>query len=541
MDMRKIKRSLLTIALAGAFGTAHAELTTNLTLGNPKALAMGNAVTADPPGIDSIHFNPAGLGKIKGRIFQAKVLAADIASTTKFGDQAKAVSDQLNSIPTTQDRNSGAFTDKIIGTTSKTGDPVLILPGAGLTKLPALVLPFGGFAINPPDSNVTFADAIYSPDGIGYSRDKSDPGGYQGQQASVVRLTYLSPSIGFEVMKDFYVGASIGLSWQGLGFDLDMRAPNFVTYGATQLADQTVSDQTCLSSTNFLISGLCGSLGPYDDLFHLNLQLSNAIAPSVNLGALWDVTPYLSLGVVYQSESRSELEGPYKLEYTQRWQNFFSKLAPLTGAIGLSVGKSVDKGTAKLEFTEPQHFAMGTSIRLMPRLKVNFDVKWVDYSAWDTFDIKFDQKIDFLKFAAIVQPSNATPDVLKMPRHYQAVWTWALGGEYQVNNQLALRAGFEPRKSAIPASKTDILMPLYDANLYTVGFGFQLTDDQLIEGAFGYLTSKFTIKNGVGEQSSNFNMYDDDINNAIYNPYMGLSAKVDTRAYLFSLAYTNKF
>ncbi len=539
--MKKIIILLLTIVVLIITSTAQAEIETNLAVGNPKALAMGNAVTADPPGIDSIHFNPAGLAKIKGKSYQVKVLAGAFSTTAKFGDQAQAVKDQLAIFPTTQGRDNGAFTDKIIGTTSKTGGPVVMLPGAGLTKMPALILPSAGFAINPPDTNITFADAIYSPDGAGYSRDKDDPGRYQGEEVSLVTLTYLSPSVGFELIKDVYVGASVGISWQGVGLDLDLRAPNFLTYGATQVADATLSDQTCLKATNFLVEGLCGSLGPYDDLFHLNIQATNAVVPSVNLGALWDATPYLSFGAVYQSASRSELEGPYKFDYTKRWQNFFSKLSPFTAPLGFSVGKEVDKGNVKLEYTEPQRFAMGTSIKLIPRLKVNVDLKWVDYSVWKTLDLKFDQNIDFLKFAAVVQPANATADTLSMPRGYRSVWAWAFGGEYQLNNQIALRAGYEPRKSAIPADKTDLLLPIADANLYTVGFGFQLTDDQLIEGAFAYFTSKYTIKNGVGEQSSNFNMYDDNIHNAIYNPYAGLSANVDTHAYLFSLAYTNKF
>lgn len=49
--------------------TASAQLMQNLTIGNAKAIALGNAVTADPPGVDSIHFNPAGLVQIDGRDF----------------------------------------------------------------------------------------------------------------------------------------------------------------------------------------------------------------------------------------------------------------------------------------------------------------------------------------------------------------------------------------------------------------------------------------------------------------------------------------
>ena len=51
---------LLSIFLAPQ---AHAIVGDNLLI-DPAAMAMGNAVTADPPGINSIHFNPAGLARI---------------------------------------------------------------------------------------------------------------------------------------------------------------------------------------------------------------------------------------------------------------------------------------------------------------------------------------------------------------------------------------------------------------------------------------------------------------------------------------------
>ncbi|HVK98546.1 MAG TPA: hypothetical protein VM553_01980, partial [Dongiaceae bacterium] len=46
---------------------SYSAFTDSLTIGNPKALSLGHAVTADPPDIDSIHFNPAGLTNLKGR------------------------------------------------------------------------------------------------------------------------------------------------------------------------------------------------------------------------------------------------------------------------------------------------------------------------------------------------------------------------------------------------------------------------------------------------------------------------------------------
>ena len=47
-------------------GMAHAQLATNLGV-DIRAMSMGHAVTADPPGVMSIHFNPAG-DKGQGRL-----------------------------------------------------------------------------------------------------------------------------------------------------------------------------------------------------------------------------------------------------------------------------------------------------------------------------------------------------------------------------------------------------------------------------------------------------------------------------------------
>lgn len=517
------------------------QIASNLTLGNPKALALASAVTADPPGIDSVHFNPAGLAKINSKIYQIKVLAADLSSTTRFGGQADRVKEQLATFPATQKRNAGLFDDPIIGETSKTNGPALMLPFVGLKKLPALVVPMGGFAINHDYANFTFANAFYSPGGVGYGRNEDDPGRYDGQEVSLVRITYLSPSIGFKVNDQFFIGGSIGVSWQGIGMDLEMRAPTFPLYGLAQSADAILPEKNCLNAEQFLVEGLCGAIGPFDDLLHLNVQLSNALAPSINLGILWEPTDYLVLGAVYQSSSKSELSGSYEVEYSAKWQTFFGNLAPITRPIGLAVGKAAEKGAATFKYTEPQRFSAGTSIRLIPTLKLNIDAKWSDFEAWDSFDVQLDQKLDFLKLATYLQPANAAPDSFKLPRGYRSVWSWAFGVEYEYTDKLALRAGFEPRKSAIPADKTDALLPIYDANLYSVGLAFQLSEHQLLECAGGYLNSKYNILNREGKTSSNFNMYEDNVRNVIYNPYMGLSAKIETKAYLFSLAYTNSF
>lgn len=56
---------IVATALVALLATpASAVLTDSLTIGNAKAISLGHAVTADPPGIDAIHFNPAGLADL---------------------------------------------------------------------------------------------------------------------------------------------------------------------------------------------------------------------------------------------------------------------------------------------------------------------------------------------------------------------------------------------------------------------------------------------------------------------------------------------
>lgn len=74
----KMRIAPLWLALAGVclawIPPAGAQMANDLTIGNPKAMALGNAVTADETGIDSVHYNPAALTRMKGRQATVKLL-----------------------------------------------------------------------------------------------------------------------------------------------------------------------------------------------------------------------------------------------------------------------------------------------------------------------------------------------------------------------------------------------------------------------------------------------------------------------------------
>ena len=535
--------SLTSLAVAAAIYStgASAQLTQNITIGNPKALGMANAVTADPPGVDSIHFNPAGLAKIQGRQQQLKLLMAHITFDAKFGDQ-EIPAETLEAYRRVQEDPNIPYPpdEDVANNTSSTSDPVLMLPGAGLTPVPFLAVPFGGIAIEDPNYGWTFATAVYSPQAIGYEREENDPGSFQGQQVAISRITYFSPSVGFNFNDELSIGASIGFSWQGLGIKTKFRAPDttiaFLEEFSSDLSDAEID--------------LLQAIGPYDTVGTLELEMEDALSLSFNLGVLWEPTEWISFGFVYQSESKSDLEGDFQMTYEDGWLDMTHGLAELNTIVRLLNdgeplnAERVEKGDISLEYIVPAHMSFGTSVKLLPDLKVNFDVKWVDYAAWDSLDFQFSQPVDFLSIANVVYKfgpaqgdgDNADPDVMRIKRAYESVWSWAIGFEYQVNDNMVVRWGYEPRESVVPDDRVDLLAPIAYADLYTVGFGYQLDAYSRFDAAFGYLHSEFDAEAGESQ-----NMNSTLPGRVVYNPYAFLGVKAETTAYLFALSYDSKF
>ena len=531
--------TLTSLAVAAALYSANsaAQLTQNITIGNPKALGMAHAVTADPPGVDSIHFNPAGLAKIEGRQQQLKLLAAHITFEAEFGPQTvdPAINEAYESVS-----GQPYPSDPLDGRKSSTSDPVLMLPGAGLTPVPFLVVPFGGIAIEDPNYGWTFATAVYSPQAIGYERAEDDPGAFQGQEVGISRITYFSPSVGFHFNDELMIGASIGFSWQGLGIKTKFRAPETTV---AFLEDFSVD----LTQAGL---DLLQSIGPYTEVGTLELEMEDALSLSFNLGVLWEPTEWISFGWVYQSESKSDLEGEYQMTYGDRWLAMTGGLADLNPVVSLLNdgvplnAERVEKGDISLEYIVPAHMSFGTSVKLLPDLKVNFDVKWVDYDAWDSLDFQFSNPVDFLSVSNIIYkfgPSlgdgdNADPDIMRIKRSYESVWSWAIGFEYQLDDNTVIRWGYEPRESVVPDDRVDLLAPIAYADLYTVGFGIQLDAYSRFDAAFGYLHSEFDAKAGESE-----NMNSTKPGRVVYNPYAFLDVSNETNAYLFAISYDSKF
>jgi len=528
MSISPLARAVAAVLLFGA-ASAQAQLAHNLTIGNPKAMALGNAVTADFTGVDSVHYNPAALTKLKGR-----------QTTVKFITGMMDIRADFEAPPDYGSNFLGLKDDSVAGASSKASAAMMYLPGlGGATELPMLFAPLAGLSINPPGSKFTFATNMYTPQALGFARGDDDPARYQGKELVMQRLTYLSPSLAYQVNDELSVGLSIGFSHQAMALNQDFRAPGVLT-GFTGVAQQAL----CIIDGNpfELLLNLCGGeLGPFTDIANIDIDMQQTLSPTWNIGFLWEPNDWFALGAVYQSEAKMRLKGRYVVDYSQNWQGFWQGLdASLIGAIfsGLTPDGVFDKevGNVAMKMTYPAHFATGIKFKPHSRWQINLDLKWTDYAAWDKFELEFDRQLDVLTIAKLFSPNNATATSIILDRGYESVWSWALGVEYQVNDRLSLRAGYEPRPSAIPANKADVLAPLGDAKLYGLGAGYQWDKDTVIDIGFNYLVSKQDIP---ARSSCNVNC--SSIDSMVYNPYADLDISTSVKAYVLALTYRTTF
>jgi long-subunit fatty acid transport protein len=526
--------SLAVLALLSG-GHARASFTENIGT-SPHAMSMGNAVTADPNGHDSIHFNPAGLTRLKGRV----------KSDTFFGASIKPYA----TLTQPEGFDIGGWTDDPLNGTS-TG-PVrssIFLPMIGVPKarLPAAVGAGLGFSWNKPNSPWTFATASYVVQGVGIDRtlDPNDPARFDGKRINIQRLVYLSPSVGYKVTDTLSIGVSIPIAHQGFMLDTDMRMPNKLLGIIGKLQDAWCGDSS--NPLDAFAFGLCGDgqgggrLRPFEKIGGMQFEMTAPADPTINIGVLWEPSDRFALGAVYQSGSNAVLTGKYQFNAEPMLDKFVrgmysSLLGPMVASMfGFPTSiPPVQKGNVTMTLPYAEHVQVGLKVKPISRVQVNLDANWSNWSKWDKLTFQFDQPINLLSMARIF--GQADPSKLVIPRGYKNNINYNLGLQVQATDGITVRMGYEPRKSSVPENKIDLISPLPDLTVKSIGIGYANKNGLRIDAVASYASGRFDIP---GDGSCNLNCTN--FFNAVYNPYAGLDVNGGIRIRYFGLTLAKPF
>ena len=559
--IKKIKYSAGARLLAlGAFALgaitpqfASAQLATNLAV-DVRAMSMGHAVTADPPGIMSIHFNPAGLARLEGRRMDLQFVGADFSIESTFsappGYEVFGYSDDpvvcadpasLGASYCTEFKEGKSTVEGITLYLPILNDAVDLPPG------PLLAGPLPSFSIRPPGSRFTFATATYLPMAAGFYRNDDDPGSFLGKRVALERLTYLSPSVGYQVSDTLSIGASIGFSYQAMYLETDFRAPNELL-GFMRTLDESICAPFKGDSNialDLILFGICRpeeGLGPFKNLASVEVSMDQRMSPSYNLGVLWEPNEHFAWGAVWRAPTDTHMNGDYNIKYSNATQSTINGIGgSATGAIALAVlgipsgVPSNETGVVNMDLTMPAHFQTGIKIRPLERLQFNVDFVWVDYQEWDAWSIQFDRSSAVTSLARLFSPGS-TSTLLNVPLQFQSSWNLAYGVQYDLTGRIQLRGGFEPRASAIPDDRRSPLVPINEAKYYSVGLGYKWDKDTEIDLGLGYLHSKDSIP---ADTSCMANCTG--IDNVVYNPYAGLDIETEASVIVVGLAFRTSF
>jgi long-subunit fatty acid transport protein len=554
MNNIRLSPLVTAIILTGCSSAAFAQLGTNLSV-DVRSLAMGNAVTADPPGVSAVHFNPAALTKIEGLQTDVQGILANFDVKREFsvpaGYNVFGYSDDplvCNDGPEVSSDLCTDFKGSVNGDVEYASLYVPILKKmVDLGEGTPLAAPTAGVAYNPPGSKMTFATAVYAPLIAGFGAENGNAGNYMGQQVALERITYLSPTMAFQVNDELSIGGGIGMSYQAIGLKTDLRFPNELI-GMLRMIDEVVCTPFKDNSdiiTDILLLGMCNAqegMNPFGRFGQLELSMEQSLSPSYNLGVLWEPREDFSFGMVYQSASKMRLKGKYHIENAKAPQELIKgMMSSPTGQILAAIlgfPSSVpasESGLVSMDFEYPQHFQAGIKYNVMPDLQVNFDVGWTDYRAWDKFKFEFDRQISALKIAKLLS-SDISDTSLALPLGFTSPWNYGVGIEYSATDRLKLRAGYEPRTSAIPDGKRNTMIPINGAQLFGLGVGYRFDADTDLDLSIGFLRSKDSIPANTSSLSNQTG-----VNNILLNPYAGLNVKTDTKVTILGLNYRTRW
>ena len=543
----------MLLALLMPSGQVMAQLATNIAL-DVKAMSMAHAVTADPPGIMSIHFNPAGLARLKGRRMDLQFVGVDFSLNSEFtappGFEVFGFSD--DPVVCADAPNDGADFCREFRTGQSSIEGVsffipILNDIVDLPEGPLIAGPLPSFSFRAPGSKFTFGTATYLPLAAGFRRSSDDPGNFLGERVALERITYLSPSVGFQATDTLLLGASIGLSYQAIFLETDFRAPNELL-GFARVIDESICAPFQGESNvalDLILFGICRpeeGLGPFKNLASLEVAVDQRLSPSYNLGVLWEPNDRFAWGAVWHSSADVHMNGDFQINYSNAAQQTVNGIGgSATGALALAVlgvptqlGPT-ESGLINTDLTMPAHFQTGIKVRPTDRLQFNIDAVWVDYDEWNNFDFQFDRATVATSLARLFAPGSS-PTNLVIPLEFESTWNLAFGVQYDLTSRIQLRAGYEPRASAIPDDRRSPLVPINEAKYYSLGLGYKWDKDTDIDLAIATLRSEDDIPAGSSCLANCTG-----IDNFVVNPFAGLDISTEANINMVGLAFRTSF
>ena len=301
---------------------------------------------------------------------------------------------------------------------------------------------------------------VFAPYGLETSWPTTSEGRFLGYQSKITGI-YVQPTVAVKLTSRVMVGAGFDLSFASVG--LEQRVDL-----ATQFAAPGVRFQNLGIPTG-------------TDFADVNLR-GHATGVGYHVGVLVKVTDQVNIGARYMSRQ--------KLNFNNATATVNQVPTGLTlsagNPLGVPAGTPVDavvasqftgngaltnqNGSTSLRF--PEQLVVGISVRPIPRLLLEGDMQYTKWAVFDSLVLVFD-------------PTKLGTRTLV--ENYTNTTGFRFGGEYELNRDLRLRAGYYFHQAASPDQTVTPNLPEGRRASFSGGIGARLTRQLRLDLAYQYI------------------------------------------------------
>jgi len=322
------------------------------------------------------------------------------------------------------------------------------------------------YYVQPINDQLSFGLGVFTPFGTNTDYSDNFAGGGFADETSLKSIE-IQPSIAFKIDDQLSIGGGIDIVYmEGLLSKQTDLIPYHPQSPSPILSDASYSG----FESHFEVEG--------DDWGY-----------GWNIGAYYKLSEATTLGLTYRSEIELDLEGDSELENNGTLTFYSSDLNNLVTA-------RARPQASEVPLTTPASATLAVTHQLTDDLLLQAGTTWTGWSSFKNFDV-----IATENTASAADPTglgDTYADVSDLSGledgyvgHIDESWTdvWAvsIGATYQVNDRIALRAGYAFDESPVDDEHRTARVPSSDRQWLTAGAQYVVNSDLSLDVAAGYL------------------------------------------------------
>lgn len=324
---------------------------------------------------------------------------------------------------------------------------------------------------------------------------------------------YDNLAAGISVTTPYGSGLNWGKDWAGAHLVQDINLKSFniqptIAYKPFEKlsigAGLMIMTGDVAISRALLPKGALGAINPdWKDVIPVSATLSgkSKIGVGFNIGAQYDITDQITVGVSYRSKVKMKVEeGTAELTYASE---AMKKLLEATGKV-----PPLDQGTFTAAMPMPSNLNFGVSYKPTEKITLAAELQFVGWAAYDSLNIKFTENV------------LGGYDI-KAEKNYRNTFIYRIGAEFKTTDRLDLRVGAYFDETPIRSYLYNPETPGMNKLGLTFGFTFRPVKNLYVDGAFTY-THGFERFGSYPDPASKDKVFAGDYKVSAFTPTLGL-------------------